>query len=188
MKFYKIIRKQNYFTLVTKFPTKNGESTPLKNKASCRQTTSHQDKKEVSSEEKLPNRKRKLRKTKSSTRASNKHMVKKIKDSSDVKLGQSKLKKKPPSQVKRDGDRRKKYWNRMKVARQLSAENLAEHYKQLEIEMIASPLVPVVSQPENSGCLDRTSDVSQSYQLQEAEMVARTLWSVVPAARSRDGS
>ena len=30
----------------------------------------------------------------------------------------------------------------------------------------------MVSQPENSGSLDRTSDVSQSYQLQEAETVA----------------
>ena len=30
---YKIIRKRNYFTLVTKFPAKNGESTPLKNNA-----------------------------------------------------------------------------------------------------------------------------------------------------------
>ena len=29
---YKIIRKRNYFTLVTIFPSKNGESTPLKNK------------------------------------------------------------------------------------------------------------------------------------------------------------
>ena len=48
---YKIIRKRNYFTLVTKFPAKNGESTLLKNNASGRQTASHQDKKEVSSEE-----------------------------------------------------------------------------------------------------------------------------------------
>ena len=54
---YKIIRKRKYFTLVTKFPAKNGESTPLKNYASGRQTVSHQDKKEVSSEEKPLNRK-----------------------------------------------------------------------------------------------------------------------------------
>ena len=53
----------------------------------------------------------------------------------------------------------------MKVARQLSAENLAEHYKRLGTEMVASPQVPVGSQPENSGCLDRTSDVSQSYHM-----------------------
>ena len=58
---------------------------PLKNNSSDRQTASHQDKKEVSSEEKLPNRKQKCRKSKSSTRASNKHTDKKIKDSSDVK-------------------------------------------------------------------------------------------------------
>ena len=89
---YKIIRKRNYFTHVTKFPTTNGKSTPLKNNASGRKTASHQDKKEVSSEEKLPNRKRKHRKDKSSTRASNEHTDKKIKDPSDVKLGQPKLK------------------------------------------------------------------------------------------------
>ena len=49
----------------------------------------------------------------------------------------------------------------MKVARQLSAENLAEHYKRLEAETVASTQVCVVSQPEeNSGSLDRTSNVS----------------------------
>ena len=32
---YKIIRKRNYFSLITKFPTKNGGSTPLKNSASA---------------------------------------------------------------------------------------------------------------------------------------------------------
>ena len=64
---YKIIRNRKYFTLVTKFPAKNGESTPLKNYASGRQTASHQDKKEVSSEEKSLNRKAKLKRNKSST-------------------------------------------------------------------------------------------------------------------------
>ena len=154
---YKIIRKRNYFTLVTKFPAKNGESTPFKNNASGRQTASHQDKKEGSSKEKLPNRKRKRRKNKSSTRASNKHTDKKIKDSLDVKLGQPRLKKKPPSQVRRDRARLKRYWKRMKVARQLSAENLAEHYKRLETETVATPQVGVVSQPENSDDLVRIS-------------------------------
>ena len=72
-----LIRKRNYFTLVTKFTAKKGESTPLKNNASGRQTASHQDKNEVSSEEKLPNRKRKHRKNKSLTCASNKHKDKK---------------------------------------------------------------------------------------------------------------
>ena len=43
---YKIIRKRNSLTLVTKFPAKNGEWTPLKNNASGRQTASHHDKKE----------------------------------------------------------------------------------------------------------------------------------------------
>ena len=100
---YKIIRKRNYSTLITKFPAKSGESMPLKNNASGRQTASHQDKKEVSSEEKLPNRKQKRRKNKSSTSASKKHRDKKIKDSSDLKLGQPKLKKKP--HPKKEGGR-----------------------------------------------------------------------------------
>ena len=37
----------------------------------------------------------------------------------------------------------------------------------------------MVSQPENSGCLNRTSDVSQSYQLQESETVASPQVTVV---------
>ena len=89
-------------------------------------------------------------------------MDKKTKDSMDVKLGQPKLKKKPPSQVRRDRSRRKRYWKRMEVARQLSAENLTEHYKRLEAETVTSTKIRVVSQLENSGGLDRTSDVSQS--------------------------
>ena len=32
---YKIIRKKNYFSLITKIPAKNGESTSLKNYASA---------------------------------------------------------------------------------------------------------------------------------------------------------
>ena len=35
---YKIIRKRIYFSLITKFPAKNGEPTPLKNCASARGT------------------------------------------------------------------------------------------------------------------------------------------------------
>ena len=50
----------------------------------------------------------------------------------------------------------------MKVARQLSAKNLTELYKRLEAETEASTKMRVVSQLENSGGLDRTSDVSQS--------------------------
>ena len=104
----------------------------MTNRFSSGQERTRKDKKEVSSEEKLPNRMPKRRKNKSSTRASNKHTDKKIKDSPDVKLGQPKLKKKLPSQVRRDRARQKRYWKRMKVARQLSAENLAEHYKRLD--------------------------------------------------------
>ena len=106
-------------------------------------------------------------------------MDKKIKDSSDVKLEQPKLKKKPPSQVRRDRTRRKRYWKCMKVARHLSAENLVEHYKRLETETVASTQVRVVSQLENSRGLDCISDVSQSYQLQEAETVASPQVTVV---------
>ena len=151
----------------------------MKNNASGQQTASHQDKEEVSSKEKLPKRKRKHRKNKSSTRASNKHTDMKIKDSSDVKLGQPKSKKKPPSQVRRDRARGKRYWKHMKFARQLSAGNLAEHYKRLEADTVASTQVHVVSQPENSGGLDCTSDVSQSYQLQEAETIVSPQVTVV---------
>ena len=67
----------------------------------------------------------------------------------------------------------------MKFVRQLSAENLSEHYKRLETETVASTQLRVVSQPENSGGLDRTSDVSQSYQLQEAETEASPQVTVV---------
>ena len=37
----------------------------------------------------------------------------------------------------------------------------------------------MVSQPDNSGCVGRTTDVSQSYQLQESEMVASPQVTVV---------
>ena len=166
---YKIIRKRKYFTLVTKFPAKNGEATPLKNYASGRQTASHQDKKEVSSEEKPLNRKPKGKKNKSSTLPAKQHSVQ---DSSNVKAGQPKLKKKPPAVVARDRARRKEYWKRMKVPRQLRAENLALFYKLQELQTVASPQIPVVRQPEKSGCLERTSAVPQSNKLQESQTVA----------------
>ena len=52
---YKIIRtcNRNHFSLITKFPAKNGETTPLKNNASVQRAASHQEKKRVSSEDKL---------------------------------------------------------------------------------------------------------------------------------------
>ena len=58
---YKIIHKRNYFSLITKFPAKNGESTPLKNCTSARGTATHQEKREFSSDNKLPNKRRKRR-------------------------------------------------------------------------------------------------------------------------------
>ena len=63
---YKIIRKRNFFSLITKFPVKSGESTPLKNCTSSRETATHQEKREFSSDDKLPNKRRKRRRNKSS--------------------------------------------------------------------------------------------------------------------------
>ena len=170
---YKIIRKRKYFTLLTKFPAKNGESTPLKNYASGRQTASHQDKKEVSSEEKPLSRKPKRKKNKSSTHPSGPKSAKQhsVQDSSNVKAEQPK-KKKPPAVVARDRARRKEYWKRMKVPRQLRAENLALFYKLQELQTVASPQIPVFRQPEKSGCLESTSAVPQSNKLQESQTVA----------------
>ena len=51
----------------------------------------------------------------------------------------------------------------MKVARQQRAEKLALHYLLQGTLTVASPQVPVVRQPEKSGCMERTSAVSQSY-------------------------
>ena len=93
---YKIIRKKNYFSLITKFPAKNGESTPLKKCASARGTATHQDKREFSSDDKLPNKRRKRRRNKSSraSGSASQQKDKKLKDSSDVRLAQQKPKKK----------------------------------------------------------------------------------------------
>ena len=60
----------------------------------------------------------------------------------------------------------------MKVPRQLRAENLALFYKLQELQTVASPQIPVVRQPEKSGCLERTSAVPQSHKLQESQTVA----------------
>ena len=60
----------------------------------------------------------------------------------------------------------------MKVPRQLRAENLPMFYKLQELQMVASPQIRVVRQPEKSGCLERTSAVPQSYKLQESQTVA----------------
>ena len=98
---YKIIRKRNYFSLITKFPAKNGESTPLKNCASARGTATHQEKREFSPYDKLPNKRRKHRRNKSShaSRSASQQKDKKLKDSSDVLLAQQKPKKKSSARV-----------------------------------------------------------------------------------------
>ena len=210
---YKIIRKRNYFSLITRFPAKNGESTPLKNCASARGTATHQDQREFSSDDKLPNKRRKCRrnksshasrsashhtdkklkyssnvrlaaqqkpKKKSSARVASQHTDKKREDSSDVQLAQPKPKKKSPAQVARDRARRRDFWKRMRIPRQLRAENLALHYRLLaQKEASLQSSVVSKSESENSSCLDRTSINSKSYQLQETGTVASPQFSVV---------
>ena len=163
---YKIIRNRNHFALIAKFPARNGEPTPLKNNASVQQTASHQEKKRVSSEDKLSSRKLKRGKKDSSPHASgikpaSQHTEKKLDVSSDVRLTEPKPKKnKTPAQVARDRSRRKAFWKRTKFARKLSAENWAAHYARLqEMKSVASPQVPVVSHP---ACLESTQVVSET--------------------------
>ena len=170
---YKIIRNKNNFSLIVKFGAKNAEKTPLKNNASAKSTARYQDKKQVSSEDKLCKSKRKRGKKKSSPHASGKSASQhtdKNQDSSNVgQAEQPKLKKKKtPAQVARDRDRRKSYWKRIKLARQLRkaklrAESLAAYYAQLqETRSVASPQVYVDRHPDNSECVD-TSTVSEPH-------------------------
>ena len=98
---YIIIRKRNYFSLITKFPAKNGESTPLKNCTSARGTATYQEKREFSSDNKLPNKRRNRRRNKSShaSRSASQQKDKKLKDYSNVQLAQQKPQKKSSAQV-----------------------------------------------------------------------------------------
>ena len=144
----------------------------MKNNASAKNTARYQDKKQVSSEDKLCKSKRKRGKKKSSPPASGKSASQhtdKNQDSSNVgQAEQPKLKRKTPAQVATDRDRRKSYWKRIKLARQLRktklrAENLTAYYAQLqETWKVASLQVSVDSHPENSGCVD-TATVSEPY-------------------------
>ena len=108
-------------------------------------------------------------------------------DSSDVQLAQTKPKKKSPAQVARDRARRREFWKPMRIPRQLRAEKLALHNRLLA-QKEASPQSSVVNQSEseNSICLDRTSDASKLYQLQETEMVASPQFSVVSQSESEN--
>ena len=134
---YKIVRNRTGFSLIAKFGAKNVESTPLKNNASVQQTASHQDKKQLSSEDKLRNKRRKRGSKYSSSRVSgitfsSQHTDKNLKkhqNSSDANIvEQPKLKKKKtPAQVGRDCTRQNAYWRNVKVAKKLRAENLAAH-------------------------------------------------------------
>ena len=151
---YKLKCNRNHFLLIAKFPARNGEPVPLKNKASLQQTASHQVKKQVSSEDKRKRGKKESSSHASGIKPASQRTEKKLDVSSDVGLTeQPKLKKrKPPAQVARDRSRRKAFWKRTKVARKLSAENWAAHYAQLqETKSVASPQVPVVSHPRNLG-------------------------------------
>ena len=108
--------------MIAKFPARNEELTPLKNNASIQQTASHQEKKRVSSEDKLNSRKRKRGKKESSSHASgikpaSQLTEKKLDVSSEVRLTEQRLlpklkKKKPPAQVARGRSRRKVFWKR----------------------------------------------------------------------------
>ena len=171
---YKIVRNRTGFSLIAKFGAKNVESTSLKNNASVQQTASHQDKKQLSSEDKLRNKRRKRGRKYSSSRVSgitfaSQHTDKNLKkhqnssDANTVEQPKPK-KKKTPAQVARDCARQKAYWKNVKVAKKLRAENLAAHNKLQETEAVPSSQVsvPAISQPENSGCLEVTALVSES--------------------------
>ena len=92
--------------------------------------------------------------------------MKKHQNSSDANIvEQPKLKKKKtPAQVTRDCARQKAYWKNVKVAKRLRAENLAAHNKLQETKTVPSSQVsvPMISQPEKSGCLEVTALVSES--------------------------
>ena len=105
-----------------------------------------------------------LKKRLSGVNFANQRKDKKRQDSSDVRLAEKpkRKKKKTPAQVTRDCARRKAHKKNIKVARKLRAENFAAHRAQLqETRKEASPQVTVVSQPENSGCFERKSSVSE---------------------------
>ena len=77
----------------------------------------------------------------------------------NARLAKQKLKKKKsPAQVARDCFRQKECWKRMKVARQLTAENIALNYLLQETDTVAMPQSSVVSQSElyKPDWLDRT--------------------------------
>ena len=175
---YKIVRNRTGISLIAKFGDKNVESTPLQNNASVQQTASHQDKKQLSSEDKLRNKRRKRGRKYSSSRVSgitfsSQHTDKNLKkhqNSSDANIvEQPKLKKKKtPAQVARDCTRQKAYWKNVKVAKKLRAENLAAHNKLQETKTVPGAVpssqvsITAISQPENSGCLEVPALVSES--------------------------
>ena len=85
---YKIIRKRNYVSLITKFPADAIEG------PSARGTATHQDQRDFSSDNKLPNKRRKRRRKKSShaSRSASHHTDKKLKDSSNVRVSTTEAK------------------------------------------------------------------------------------------------
>ena len=142
------MRNKNNFSLIPK----NAKTMPLKNNASAEKTAHYQDKKQVSSEDKLCKSKRKGGKKKPSPHASGKsasqHMDKNRDSFTDRQAEQPNLKKKKtPAQVARDRARRKSYWKGIKLASQLRnaqlrAENLATYYVQLQETRTVASTVP----------------------------------------------
>ena len=141
---YKIIRNKKTFSPIAKFGAKNEETTPLKNNASAQNTARYQDKKQVSSEDKLCKSKRKRGKSSphaSGVKSASQHSDKNQESSNVAQAEQPKLKKKKtPAQVARDSARCKAFWKRTKLARQLRAKNFAAHYAKLQdTKTLASP-------------------------------------------------
>ena len=128
---WKLVMNSDSYTLIVKFPAKDDKAkgqgiqqSPLKKRASGVVASQHKNKEQGSSDVRLV-----------------------------AQPKQKKKKKKTPSRVARDRRRRREYWNRIKVARQLSAENLSAHYTKLQESMtVASPQSPVVSHLEDSEC------------------------------------
>ena len=119
-----------------------------------------------------------------------------VQDSSNVKAGQPKLKKKPPAVVARDRARRKEYLKRMKVPRQLRAENLALFYKLQELQTAREILVlgtyiccsSVIQTARITDGSQSTDPCGQT--VREIRLLGTYIccFSVIPAARYRDGS
>ena len=120
------------------------------------------------------------------------HTDKKRKDPSDVRLAQPKPKKKSPAQVARDRARQKEFWKRMRLPRQLRADNPPCTADCLHRRKPAHSPPWSVSQSQRTPAawIVHRSDgsKSKSYQLQETETVASPQFSVVSQSESENSS